>query len=253
MPSDDSLSCTESEYEGHEWDSMFFGAPGFFLGGGAGGAADDAPGSLEPVSALLERAVGDGLDARGDAADMRRADFIDGVDAFAAVLDTLGGGMGGYLTTNTKKMRGSSADASESGYRSWLWSELPVHKAAGRGYVDDSAWMANLWIGYTLDFFVEFLAQLIDGTDTHACVQAAYRDTLSKHHNFVQRTAFNAALKQMPPRQELLGKLHRNSKAAEREMRRFVDIARPVVGLCARVNDELDAGLKGAAARRRGG
>merc|ERR1712151_356422 len=45
------------------------------------------------------------IDAQDNCArEMRRASFINGVEAFATVLDKMGGNMGSYLVANTKKM-----------------------------------------------------------------------------------------------------------------------------------------------------
>merc|ERR1719221_693727 len=113
--------------------------------------------------------------------------------------------MGDHLLSNTEKLRRSKASKGESSYGPWLLSELPVHAANGyKGYVDDSAWMANLWIGWSMEFFVEMFAEIHEGQETKAAVDAAYRKTLCNHHNFFQRAAFNTAVKSLPPRDKMM-------------------------------------------------
>merc|ERR1719401_1723904 len=116
--------------------------------------------------------------------------------------------MGSHIEGNVQKLRKSKADPNKEGYRDWLLSELPVHEATGyKEYVDESAWMANLWIGWTLEFFVEFFAALHDGKDTKQSVDLAYKNTLYNHHNFFQRTAFMTAVRQLPSRDDIFAKL----------------------------------------------
>merc|ERR1719237_1585114 len=143
---------------------------------------------------------------------MKRSRFVEGLENFAGildqmgggmgscVLDQMGGGMGSCLETNTKKLRNSKASASEEDYRAWMRSELPVHAAAGyKGYVDDSAWMANLWLWWTMEFFVEFFSAIAESnSDMKARVDEAYKKTLYLHHNFFQRSLFTAAMKKLP-------------------------------------------------------
>ncbi|CAK0894999.1 unnamed protein product, partial [Prorocentrum cordatum] len=97
---------------------------------------------------------------------------------------------GTQLRMSPRKTRGTwgfqqlPPACAEDEYRAWLVSELPVHAATKyREYLDNSAWMANLWIGWSLEFFVELFAHLHKGQDTKAGVDLAYKQTLSKHHN----------------------------------------------------------------------
>jgi len=94
--------------------------------------------------------------------DVDREHLMRGFEELIVLLDAISEGrIGCYLTDNVHKLRTSQASAAETSYRPWLISELPVHAAAGyKGYVDKSAWMANLWNSWTLEFFVEFFALL---------------------------------------------------------------------------------------------
>merc|ERR1712060_578627 len=78
------------------------------------------------------------------------------------------------------KLRRSKADANLTGYKEWLLSELPVHGPSYKEYVDDSAWMANLWIGWTLEFFVEMFAKLHGGRVSH--IPCAIAHACASHH-----------------------------------------------------------------------
>merc|ERR1711879_408190 len=143
-------------------------------------------------------------------------------------------------------MRNSKARASEDDYMAWLLSELPVHKATSyKSYVDDSAWMANLWIGWALEFFVELFALLISGKDSKSSSELAYSKTLKGHHNFFQSTAFNQALKKMPTREQILERLQGAAKQEDllREISAFVASGRTIVKYCIMMNDKLDARL----------
>mmetsp|Transcript_136031 Transcript_136031/g.379134 ORF Transcript_136031/g.379134 Transcript_136031/m.379134 type:complete len:475 (+) Transcript_136031:186-1610(+) len=218
--------------------------------GQRGPARDPVPsgpeaGLLAPTIQLFRAAAV--LDPGGEAREVRREPFVQGLEACAEVLNKLGGGMGNYLLTNTRKLRNSKAPVSEDSYGPWLLSEYPVHAATGyRGYVDDSAWMANLWIGWTMEFFVEFFALLSDGQETQQSVDAAYQQTLRAHHGLVQRAAFSAAVRQLPPRQDLLERLRGGAKkvAVERELGDFADIVRPLARFCIRTNEALQQRLQ---------
>lgn len=172
-----------------------------------------------------------------------RMPFIDGLSEYAKVLNHMGGGMGSYLESNIVKLRSSKADQNKSGYRDWLLTELPVHQQTSyQKYVDDSAWMANLWIGWTLEFFAELFAELHQGQDTKAAADAAYNRTLYNHHNFFQRTAFTAAVKKLPPRDDIFAKLRGEASFEDvrQEVAEFVRLARPLAVFCLDVNEMLD-------------
>mmetsp|Transcript_54431 Transcript_54431/g.105165 ORF Transcript_54431/g.105165 Transcript_54431/m.105165 type:complete len:169 (+) Transcript_54431:1-507(+) len=155
----------------------------------------------------------------------------------------MGGGMGSCLETNTKKLRNSKASASEEDYRVWIRSELPVHAAAGyKGYVDNSAWMANLWIWRTLDFFVELFAGLVESTsEIKVCANDAYKKTLCNHHNFFQRAAFTAAMKILPDRKTFFVKFQGDGTRDDihRNIITFVSLGRPLVNYLGEVNSEV--------------
>lgn len=208
------------------------------------GPASQGPGAsvLGPVVQHFESAIGPASVAC-EATEVQRAPLVDGLQEYARVLDGLGGEMGSYLDLNIKKLRSSKADNARPGYRDWLLSELPVHQATGyTGYVDDSAWMANLWIGWTLEFFVEFFAHLHEGKDTNGSASLAYERTLRKHHNFLQRTLFLRAVGRIPPREALLATLQGSGSASDvaRDLGAFVALGRPLAAFLLRANDEMD-------------
>lgn len=199
-----------------------------------------ASSSFSPIVAKFELAVS------GEAAELAEASrepFISGLEALVQALDKMGGNMGSYLQTNITKLRNSKADASKTGYKEWLLSELPVHGATGyKGYVDDSAWMGNLWMAWTLEFFVEFFALLHKGKDTKSSVDGAYRKSLYNHHNFFQRTTFTAAVTQIPAREQLCKSLQGVASDAEvqRHMGDFVALGRRLVKFSLQMNETLD-------------
>lgn len=220
---------------------------------GRQGAAAASPAPLPPRRAGLlgptvrnfEQALaGSGAEPPSE---VRRAPLLDGLEAYASALDAMGGNMGSYLVANTKKLRASKADPAEEGYRAWALSELPVHERNGyKGYVDDSAWMANLWVGRTLEFFVELFAQLSGGAESGAAAEAAYRQTLQNHHSWPQRAAFTMAIKQLPGRQQILARLQGGAEPgdAERDISEFVALGRPIASFCLQLNEELDTRLQ---------
>jgi len=176
--------------------------------------------------------------------DIDRAAFVNGLEEYARILDRIVAGMGSYLATNIKKLQNSKADSDQAGYRDWLITELPLHKATGyREYVDDSAWMANLWIGWALEFCVEMFAEIQSGKGTTQSVEQAYHRTLHGHHNFFQRAAFVALVKKLPCREQLLELLSGSGGASDvlRDMEHLVASGRLLVKFCLQVNDELDA------------
>jgi len=140
-------------------------------------ASPRRPSLLTPALLGLEAAMAGHLDvASGGVLELDRFPLIEGLVAYAQALDALGGGMGGFLQTNIDKLRKSKADASLTGFREWMLSELPVHAANGyRGYVDDSAWMANLWVWWTMEFFCGILRAAVRGLGHQArcrrCIQ----------------------------------------------------------------------------------
>lgn len=210
------------------------------------------PGLLGPALERLGAAVS--LDAsKQEAVEVRREPFFEGLEALAQAMDGIGGGIGGHLASNVKKLRRSKASQAEERYEAWLLSELPVHAANGyKEYLDDSAFMANLWIAWTLELFVEMFALLREGKEFKACVDAAYKQTLQKHHNLLQRAAFSAAAKRLPSRERVLQSLGAGGgrAAADRDLAEFVAVGRPLVRLCARLNGEASARMQAARAAR---
>lgn len=189
--------------------------------------------------------------ATGRARNMLRAPFVEGLEACAAALDHIGGGLGSYLVGNIKKLHKSKADASLPGYREWLLSELPAHESGGyRGYLDESAFMANLWLGWTLEFFVELFALVHGGRETRESVDVAYKQTLSHHHNFFQRSAFQVAVKALPNRENIIARLRADdslsSAEALEELGDFVRTGRVVAQFVLQMNEEADTRMKSA-------
>mmetsp|Transcript_26370 Transcript_26370/g.85165 ORF Transcript_26370/g.85165 Transcript_26370/m.85165 type:complete len:348 (+) Transcript_26370:2278-3321(+) len=214
-------------------------------GGGTPAKAKQKSGLLGPIVQYF----GDASRGLKGSKEVERVPFIEGLGAYAMLLDKMGGssGMGSYLEANIKKLRSSKADKNKSGYREWLLSELPIHgQTSYKEYVDESAWMANLWIGWTLDFFVELFAELHLGKDTKTAAADAYNRTLYNHHNFFQRTAFNTAVKQLPPRDQILKSLQGggSSEDVHRELGEFVALARPLAAFCSECNEQMDKRLQ---------
>jgi len=201
---------------------------------------------LGPPTRLFEAAL-EGQLCSGESVprDLHRQPFVNGLEELVDALDHMGGNLGSYLQTNVQKLHASKAERSHGGYRQWLHSELPVHGQNGyTSFVDNSAWMANLWLGWTLEFFVELFGQLVEGCQTPAAVDAAYNRSLYKHHNFFQRTAFGVAVKRLPARQDLLLSLRAGEGSTAHdvleELGRFVRAARPIVEFCNSISGELD-------------
>lgn len=155
---------------------------------------------------------------QGEVTALRRDLFIESLDRMAEALDNFPGGLGSHITVNAVKLRRAECDSSEEYYDPWIHSELPVHVAAGcKGYIDPSAWMANLWLGWIIEFLARFflflaepwraVADVDDPKVSIRCFEAAYKETLSKHHGVVQRGIFLAGAKRMPSRDRCLALL----------------------------------------------
>lgn len=175
-----------------------------------------------------------------------KSHFLDGLDSFAQALNQLGGGLGNFLTTNIKKFRNSKAAEGEEDLRAWLLSEVHVHRANQyKSYVDDSAWTANQWIGWTLEFFVELLALIQQGKESKTSVQEAYKQTLSLHHNFIMRSAFKYVVGALPNRQHILEALRGDAGTSVsqgeilKQLAEFVTVGRLVVKSVLKVDDEI--------------
>jgi len=162
--------------------------------------------------------------------ELPRDQVIEALDCYAEVLNKIGGGMGWHITLNTKKMRKSKTDKSKDNFHEWILTELPTHEKVKQGWQDDSAWMSNRWIGYMLDFFVEFFEELSAGQDSKAALDASYQRTLVKHHTFLMRKAFGAATSVIPNREKLMNILQGPSGSAEdlqNDIVRFVKVIKP--------------------------
>eukprot|EP00928_Gymnodinium_smaydae_P051005 TRINITY_DN34546_c0_g1_i1.p1 TRINITY_DN34546_c0_g1~~TRINITY_DN34546_c0_g1_i1.p1 ORF type:complete len:333 (-),score=35.99 TRINITY_DN34546_c0_g1_i1:77-1036(-) len=214
-------------------------------------------GLLLPTVACLERALI--LNGDGDAVEVWRIPLFEALESYATVLNALGGNMGSYLSANISKLHSSKAHSSELSYRPWLLSELAVHSATGfQSYVDDSAWMANLWIAWTLQFFVCFFELVCSGRSTSECVETAYNNTLYNHHNFFQRQTFRLAMKRMPERTEIISKLRGDDASIPdhevlQMLNTFVAFGSPLVRFCLQMNEEVSKAMQDAlvASRRR--
>jgi len=182
------------------------------------------------------------LNAAGEVAKADRVALIRGLERYVQVLDKLAS-IGSYLDGNVRKLNDSKADAGQSDYLAWLLTELPEHASTKyKGYDDKSAWMGNLWIVWTLEFFVEMFANLHDGMDTSSSVSQAYKKTLYHHHNLLQRGAFTTALKKLPDR-EMFYKSIQNGAATvdvKKEVAEFVAVGRPLIRYLHSVNETLD-------------
>jgi len=199
-------------------------------------------GLLGPIAAKLKEAAV--LEALGKVQDLSTVPFVEGLNMCEAMLDRLGGNMGSYLRTNIVKLQKSKAPADKASFRAWMLSELPVHaETRYKEYVDNSAWMANLWIGWMLEFFTEMFALLHSGEDTKASAENSYKRTLHHHHNIFQRVGFSSAIRQLPLRAKLLNLLRGDSGAGSegvlREMEEFVRILRPIVQFCLHLNEDV--------------
>jgi len=199
---------------------------------------------LGPALRSFKAAAQDRKEGDTKLPEVQRVSFIEGLCAYAKALDALGGNMGSYVTQNVDKLSRSKASSSSSGYREWLLSELPMHAATGyKGYLDDSAWMANLWIGWTLEFWMEFWAELHKGSETKQSAALAYKRSLTHHHNMFQRAGFNSAVGRMPSRAKLLELIAGDAEAGVdviADLGELVDVGWVLVEFCLRVNAELD-------------
>mmetsp|Transcript_63469 Transcript_63469/g.148692 ORF Transcript_63469/g.148692 Transcript_63469/m.148692 type:complete len:365 (-) Transcript_63469:162-1256(-) len=159
-------------------------------------------GVLRPVIAQLKKATK--LD-REQVTDLQSADFLEGLQAFAFVLELVGWHVNDLLTTDLEKLRRSMAKYGKASYREWLQNEIPVHAENGyKEYADESAAMANLWVARNLRFFAEMFGLLADGHETTDAVHVAYSRTLQDHHGFIQRQAFFLVMAQIPDGAKLL-------------------------------------------------
>jgi len=159
---------------------------------------------LAPAVCRFEDLLGKCVAKNGKIVDAPREEVIDALDCYAEVLNKVGGGMGWHITLNTKKMRKSKTDFSKEMFHEWILTELPAHSPLKDGWQDDSAWMSNRWIGYMLEFFVDFFEELSTGKDSRPALDAAYQRTLVKHHTFLMRKAFGAATTAIPNREKLV-------------------------------------------------
>jgi hypothetical protein len=207
---------------------------------------EDPPGNkslVGPSNRSLSEALSLGSDGR--LVSLNRRGFLEFMDSTTALLDLVSGGsIGSYLQPNIKKMRNSKASASEDNYRAWMLSELPVHAAAGyKGYVDNSAWMANIWTWWTLEFFIELFAGIVESTSSMKVLAAeVHNRTLYNHQNFFQRTAFTTGMKQLPDRNGLLGKLHGEGTPDDvlRDLATLVSLGRPLITYLGEVNGAVE-------------
>jgi hypothetical protein len=179
---------------------------------------------------LMQKAVT--MDSEGNVIAADRELLIQSFEAYAGVLDKLGN-IGSHVSGNTKKLRNSKAVASKSDYKEWLISELPVHASNKyKDYADPSAGVASVWIGWTLEFFVEMFANLYGGQETGPSINDAYKNTLSAHHNFIMRNAFSLGVRQQMPSRKKLYELLRGEAEPDdvvREIEQFVHVCRAIV------------------------
>lgn len=169
-----------------------------------------------------------------------------GSDGMVDVLNALSQGIGDYLKADLEKVRKSKAPELKDGgddYKQWLLGEMPVHAATRyRGYVDDSAFMGQLWVGRQLEFWVEVFAGLKAGKGTKEAADAAYKGTLKKHHGMMQVAAFTGALKGLPDRQALMGVLQGEAEDADfaADLEDLVSLGRPIAKYMLALDKEID-------------
>lgn len=217
------------------------GAGGGFGGGGAGGGRGET--LLRPAIALFTAAVEAPAAEVGAAAAvpaMRRAPLIDGLEMCAYALDHFG--LGSYMHTNVKKLRKARASEAEQDYGAWLLSELPTHaKTKYKEFVDDSAFMGNLWLCWILDFYVAMCRGLVGGAETRVAINQAYQRTLSTHHNWMQRQLFNASVATKTPARPKFFEALRGSAespaAVMEDLQAFADVGATVAEGLRRVNE----------------
>jgi len=185
--------------------------------------------------------VGDGSTATA----LMKTPLLLGSDGMVDVLNALSKGLGDYLKADLEKVRKSKAPELKDGddYKQWLIGEMPVHAATRyRGYVDDSAFMGQLWVGRQLEFWVEVFAGLKAGKGTKEAADAAYKGTLKKHHGMMQVAAFTGALKGLPDRKALMAALQGEAEESDlaADLEDFVSLGRPIAKYMLVLDKEID-------------
>jgi hypothetical protein len=169
---------------------------------------------------------------------LRRVPLIQGLAVFARVLESFG--LSDHMQNNVDKLQRARTSNDED-YETWLLSELPTHASTGfTEFVDDSAWMANLWTGRMLDFFVEMCRGLLAGSETRPAIHAAYQKTVGEHHNWFQRQHFAlSVMATLPVRRDFLHILGGGACIAKvhDDLGAFVNVASPLARFCFRLND----------------
>jgi hypothetical protein len=207
---------------------------------------------LRPVVDALQAAIVY-TDSGDKVQSLRKTAFINFLDVYAVTLDKLGGNLGTYLRTNVDKLRRSKASTTEEDYKAWLLSELPTHKATRfRSYVDDSAWMGNLWISWTLEFFNEFFALLQEGNDPRAGMETAYSTTLRNHHTLIQRGLMHQAMKRLTSKEQVFGALRgtADDEQVKRDLGALATIGRLVASYCMEMDNIVVARMSEERAKR---
>jgi len=195
---------------------------------------------FRPLAALVSRY----REASLDLPRLCREPFFVALEVSAESLNQAANGLGDYLVKDAMKLRRSTASMEETDYGLWLRSELPRHAENGYScYVDDSAFMANLWVGRYLEFMVEFFVQLESGCETSTSYLNAHQLTLQKHHNMFISMAFRAGALWLPNRVDIMASLGGGAPEAVvlSDMSDFVRIVRPIASCCLEINDELDS------------
>jgi hypothetical protein len=202
-------------------------------------------GVLGRASGLLQKAVT--MDGDGNVIFADKDLLIKGFEGFAEVLDEVGK-IGSHISCNVAKLRDAQVFKSEVDYQKWLVSELPVHASTKyKCYADPSAAMANLWIGWTLEFFVEVFAHLSQDQETAYAINAAYKETLANHHNFIMRNAFTIGMKRhMPNRTKLYELLQGDAdpSVVAQEVETFVQEGRSIVQYLLQVQEVMAKALE---------
>lgn len=155
--------------------------------------------------------------------------------------------MGTHILKNTEKLKKCSHSPGEQVYTKWVMAELhtEMNKKNGyKNYTDDSAFMANLWLAWTMEFFL-LMFDLLITKETQPAASDAYQKTLKNHHNWFQQTAFTQAVKQLPPKPKLLSMLQGEASktAVDQDLAEFVKTLRPVVQLCLQLQEKCDKAM----------
>merc|ERR1712232_1282300 len=107
--------------------------------------------------------------------------------------------------------------------------------------------MANLWIGWLMEFIGELFLLLHQQNEVKVAVNGAYTQTLKSHHNFFQSTVFYAATRNLPTRQKFYETLRGSGPNVapvadlDRDIGDFAACAKAIADFCGRMATEVSA------------